>query len=183
MTDFEAVVHIRDSTALEIDRLNDADYRVEIQRTGFLLPTGLTVDEYRADLSSYLAFEKGGEAIGYLCLHDHIGMSSEEVNFWFRPDLNDAYNSGSYVYIYGIGVLPDTRRLGVASELLKAAENEARKRNASWLFSMIVISPVTNIASMMFHERNDFERAAVLNITEEVGLKGFQNLVYAKPLI
>jgi len=47
---------------------------------------------------------------------------------------------------------------------------------------MIVVSPVTNVASMMFHEKNGFERVALLEPTQSVGMAGFQNLLYGKQL-
>lgn len=181
MSDFDAIVDVRESVALEVDRLDQPDYRIQVQKNGFLLSTGLTMEEYAADISNYLV--AGQERVfGYLCLHDYMDVSSEESNLWLRPDAQKAYSTSPYAYIHGVGVWPGVHRAGIASEMLQAAEQKAQADGASWLFSMIVTSPVTNIASLLFHERNGFERAAILEVTEEAGLESFQNLVYAKQL-
>lgn len=183
ITDFDAVVHIRESTALEIDRLGDADYRVEIQRSGFLLPTGLSIEDFEKNLQDYIVAELEGRVAGYLRLTEEHDISPDTEAFWLRPDLKDVYYSSPHAYIYGIGVLSDVKGHGVAREMLQVAEQRVRARNIPWLFSVIVTSPVTNIASLLFHEKNGFERVALPGVTKEAGLDGFQNLVYAKSLI
>ncbi len=183
LADFDAVVQIRESTALEIDRLDDADYRVHIQRNGFLLPSGLSIEDFEADLPDYNVAEQEGRVVGYLRLTEEHDISTEAEAFWLKPGLKDVYYSDPHAYIYGIGVLPDAKQCGTGREMLQAAEQRARASNIPWLFSVIVTSPITNIASMIFHEKNGFERAAILEVAEEAGLEGFQNLVYAKSLI
>jgi len=182
LADFDAIVHIRESVALDVDRLDDADYRVQIQRDGFLLPTGLSLERFQAVLPSYSVAEREGQVAGYLRLQENQAMPPEADVFWLRPDLKDAYYSKPHAGIYGIGVLPEAKQHGVATEMLEVAERQVRARNVTWLFSEIVTSPVTNLASLIFHEKNGFERVALTEPTQAYGMEGFQDLLYGKQL-
>ena len=184
LADFEAITHIRESTALDVDRIGDADYRVHIQRSGFLLPTDLRIEDFQTDLPNYSVAERKGQVAGYLCLSATQGMALEtgEASTWLRPDLKDIYFSNPHAYIYGLGVLPEAKHQGIATEMLQVAERQVRLQHISWLFSAIVTSPVTNCASMLFHEKNGFERVALTRPAQELGMKEFQNLYYGKRL-
>jgi ribosomal protein S18 acetylase RimI-like enzyme len=182
LSDFDAIVHIRESVALDITRLEDKDYRVQIQRSGFLLPTGLGIEEFRADVSSYSVAEREGQVAGYLRLTEEQEVPPEAEAFWLRPDIRDVYYSRPHAYIWGIGVLPEAKHHGMATEMLQTAERQSRARNAPWLFSEIVTSPVTNLASLLFHEKYGFERIALGEPKQAYGMEGFQNLVYGKRL-
>ncbi len=109
-------------------------------------------------------------------------MPPETKTFWYRPDIKDVYYSNPHAYLYGIGVLPEINHHGVGTEMLQAAERQVRAKNIPWLFSEIVNAPVTNIASMLFHEKNGFERIALVDPTQAHDMEGFQNLVYGKCL-
>lgn len=182
MADFGAITHIRESTALEVSRIQDPEYRVEIERRGFLLPSGLSVEDFQTSIASYDVAEREGQVIGYVRLTEEQDMLPSTKAFWYRPDIKDVYYANPHAYIWGIGVLPEASHHGVGTEMLQAAERQVQAKNIPWLFSEIVIAPVTNIASMLFHEKNGFERIALQEPTQAHGMEGFQNLVYGKPL-
>jgi ribosomal protein S18 acetylase RimI-like enzyme len=82
-------------------------------------------------------------------------------------------------------VLPQAKQRGVATEMLRAVERQVQARGVDWVFSFVVVTPVTNFASMMFHEKNGFERAAILGPDEYVTENGFrldvfQSFLYGK---
>ena len=183
LADFDAIVHIRESVALDVDRLDDTDYRVQIQRDGFLLPTGLSIERFQAEFYQTCSVaEREGQVVGYVRLQEDQDMPPGAEVSWMRPDLKDAYYANPHAGIYGIAVLPEAKQHGVATEMLQAAERQVRARNVTWLFSEIVTSPVTNLASLIFHEKNGFERVALTEPTQAYGMEGFQNLLYGKKL-
>jgi ribosomal protein S18 acetylase RimI-like enzyme len=186
LADFREITQVRDSVTLDMDRLrDDVDYRVQVQQDGFLLPTGIDFDHFQADLPNYGVAENEGEVAGYCHLSYCQGMSPAEVS-WLKPELKDVYWSVTeHAELDGIGVSPQAKRGGIASEILQAAEGRVRARNIPWLFSFVVLTPVTNFASMMFHEKNGFNRVAVLHPTiyEDANgfqLDGFQSFLYGK---
>lgn len=181
LTDFDAIVSIHGSVAVDIARLDDPVYRSEIQRSGFLLPTALSEGAFTADVQNYTVAEDEGRVIGYLCLHANQSWEPEHTSVdWLRPELKDAYHADPHAYIHSVAVDPDAQKQGVASELLMDAERIARIQNTLWLFSMIVTSPITNVASMLFHEGHGFERLAQTRPARGAELDGFVNLLYGK---
>jgi len=118
-----------------------------------------------------------------LCLYFRQSITSDANIHWLRSDLKEAYYAQPHVKINWLGVLPEAKRLGVATEMLRAAEKRLRIQGVPWLFSAIVSAPVTNIASLLFHEKHGFERIALTEPVEIWGLAGFQNLHYVKQLL
>lgn len=182
LADFDAITRIRESTALNVSRIQDANYRVEIERSGFLLPTDLSIEDFQADLPNYIIAEQEVQVVGYLCLRGTQSKSLKEGAFWLRPELESIYFSQPHAAINWVGVLPEAKKHGLATDMLHAAEQQVRAQHIPWLFSAIVMSPVTNIASLLFHEKNGFERIALTEPTYDHGMDGFQNLYYGKQL-
>lgn len=180
--DFGAVSRIRESLALDIGRLSNAIYRLQIQRSGFLLPDDTSEEEFASTSDSYELAEQDNKVLGYVRLVNEQDISEHEVAYWYKPEMKAAYYADPHAYVAGIGVLPESKGQGIAAELLKAAERRVRAQEIPWLFSEIVASPVTNIASMIFHEKNGFQRVAIGRPREVVGIRGFYEILYAKQL-
>lgn len=183
VADFEAVTHVRESLALDIGRLDDPAYRLQIQRSGFLLPGGSTEEEFTSASVNYGLAERDDKVIGYVRVESEQDISEGEITHWHRPEMQEVYYTDPHAYVWGIGVLPELKGQGVAAELLEAAEKRTRAQGIPWLFSEIVASPVTNIPSMIFHEKNGFQRVAIGMPREHLDMRGFHEVLYAKQLL
>lgn len=181
--DFEAVIQVREQLALDTGRLDDPVYRLQIQRSGFLLATDLSEEEFAASSANYELAERDGKIIGYIRLESDQDISEDEIAHWNRPEMEEIYYTNPHAYVWGIGVLPEAKGKGVAVGLLEVAEKRARAQAIPWLFSEIVAGPVTNIASMIFHEKNGFQRLATGKPREHAGMHGFYEILYAKQLM
>ena len=102
--------------------------------------------------------------------------------FWTKRSSKEQYLAQPHAYIYGIAVSPGTGRRGVATDLLRVVEEQAPERGASHLFSSVVTSPITNMPSMLFHEKHGFERWAVLQPCKLFDMDEYQSVLYAKNL-
>ncbi len=51
LADFDAITNIREATALDVSKIQDIDYRIEIERSGFLLSTGLSIKDFQKDVA------------------------------------------------------------------------------------------------------------------------------------
>ncbi len=182
LADFKAITHIKESLALDISRLNNPAYRVQIQRSGFLLLGEPSEKEFASASANYRLFEQDNEIIGYVRLEGEQDISEDDFMYWYRPEMKKLYYAKPHAYVKGIGVLPKLKGQGVAAKLLKASEEQVRAQKIPWLFSEIVASPVTNIASMIFHEKNGFQRVAIGKPRENSGMQGFYEILYAKQI-
>jgi ribosomal protein S18 acetylase RimI-like enzyme len=181
--DFDSVTRIRQSLALDLHKLGDTDYKVQIQRSGFLLPLGLTIEEFLEDIEKYIVYVHDEEVVGYLRVDEEQEIGPDNEVIWFRPDLKDLYFSKPHADIGGVGVLPEASQHGLATKMLHEVEKQVHERGVAYLFSFVVLSPVTNFPSMMFHEKNGFERIAVLVPKSSYGMEGYQSLLYGKKLL
>jgi N-acetylglutamate synthase-like GNAT family acetyltransferase len=187
LSDLNDIVRIRESVTIDMDRLDDLEYRVDMQRNGFLLPSGPNAEELREELSQYSVSEHEEQVVGSFYVHADQIIPQEQNVFWLKPNLRDAYYSSPQGRIGGISVSPDSRQKGVATEMLHAAEKRFRAEGIHWLFAFIVLTPVTNFASMMFHEKNGFDRVATSSpYLFEAGngfqIEGYQFMLYGKQL-
>ena len=167
---------------LDPTRLTDPEYRVRLQARGFLLPLALSVDEFCKDAEKYTLFEHEREVLGYMLVDDCQELSTEMDVVWLQRSSQEQYLAKPHADIRGIGVSPEAGRRGVATKLLHATEDRARARDISHLFSFVVISPVTNVPSVLFHEKNGFDRWTVLEPCSLFGIDDYQSILYAKSL-
>jgi GNAT superfamily N-acetyltransferase len=186
-SDFESIGDIRGGLRLDVSRLSEPSYRVQIQSEGFLFPYYPTSDDFEADLPNYYVAEEHEQAVGFFRMREDQDIPDDTSVAWLRPELEDVYWSSPHAGLDGIGVLKGEHSRGIGSKMLQSAEQITRTRDVNWLFSFVVLTPVTNFASMMFHEKNGFDRVAVLGPSQYANKNGFkldvfQSFLYGKQL-
>lgn len=182
-TDYERIKEIKNVLAYDVYKLDDPQYKEEIEGLGFLMPGGYTLEDHGKDLlKTFLVYEEKGKVLGYIRI-DEIQEMNESANAkWLLPELKDMYFSSPHANIGGIAVSPATERHGIGTELLKVTEEKLKEKGITHLFSFVIMSPIANIPSKNFHEKNGFEKAAEAHADEMFGLKNFQSTLYHKSL-
>jgi ribosomal protein S18 acetylase RimI-like enzyme len=135
------VIEIRWAVAGDEDELLALDRVSWDARSGF--PSMQERDSFFTERSApeeLLVARHEGRIVGYLRLKDKY-----------------AFPEGAGVFgIFGLAVIPDARRLGVASALLEAAETEARRRGGR----KIVLNVFgTNVGARRLYERHGYQMA------------------------
>src|SRR5581483_4070259 len=173
--DFATVKTIKVSSELEPSKIDDVHYRLTVEKSGFLLP-GYDETDFINDLHKiHLVYEEDGNILGFIRIDEEQEMPADADTTWFRPDLKDIYFAKPHADIGGIGVRSHVSKKGIASELLRGAIDFVREKvNVDYLFSFVIVSPVTNIPSLLFHEKNGFERIATVRFDEMFALKNFE---------
>lgn len=105
------------------------------------------LDQHAREQSTYLVAWENGLPIG----HAHIAWGGTHLRL---PEIQDVF------------VLPDKRRLGIATQLTHAAENEARARG--WARISLSVSQEGNSAARRLYEKLGYADAGV----EPVRVKG-----------
>ena len=181
--DYSAIKAIKEKLALEVSNLTDLAYKLHVQQQGFLLKSPYTEEDMKTDLQKvYVVYEHEGKVVGYLRIDEEQEMRKEADALWFRPELKDVFFAKPHADIGGIAVLPGDEQKGFASQMLAHVEKELQAKGISYVFSFIVLSPVVNFPSMMFHEKNGFERLALVPAPELFVMKNFQSFLYGKKL-
>lgn|GEM_PF-6795238 len=181
--DFAAITTIYDSLALDVSRLvKDSDYRLQVQHSGFLLSGEVSFEKFKKEAHQYTVWEDAGKVVGYVCIKEEPETTKQKYS-WLRDDLKTLYFSEQGANLGRIGILPAAKQRGLATALLQDAERRLQARKVPGLFSFVVLSPITNFPSMMFHERHGFERVAVMQPCFLFGMDGYQALMYGKKLL
>jgi GNAT superfamily N-acetyltransferase len=183
INDFADIKQIKEVLALEVTNLNNLEYKLRVQQKGFLLKSSYTEENMTQDLQKiYLAYEEGGKVIGFVRIDEEQEMSRNADAFWFRPEMKESFFIMPHADLGGISVLPEHEHQGIATKMLGVAEREVKAKGIAYLFSFVVLSPVINFPSIMFHEKNGFDRLACVNAPELFEMKNFQSFLYGKKL-
>lgn len=181
--DYEKKEALRKKLELDLSRLNNIDYRVEIQRKGFLPAVSPSKEDLEKDINKiWLVNDENGEITASLRIDEEQELMSTTIVSWLKPELKDVYFSQPHASVGFIGVDPNAQERGVGTALLKAAIEKIKAKGIDYLFSFVVLSPLTNFPSMMWHEKNGFERVAVSSPHPLFGMENYQSFLYGRKL-
>lgn len=185
--DYEAIKKIRSSVGIDHNQLDNREYRLSLQKKGFLLFPSLEESQFEAYRQNlFLVYEDEGDVIGYIVMETEQEQEMEQGSstlIWFRKDIEPIYFSHPHATISVIAVSPATRHKGIGAALLQEVVKRIKQRSEiSYLFSSVVSSPITNFPSIVFHEKMEFDRIAFTNYPELFLLKNYQSILYGKRL-
>lgn len=164
LVDYQAIENIHDKSIIDLEHLSDPQYQYRIQRTGFLLGTdeGITTTQLINNNEEFLVYEADDKVVGYLSCSHEEKFIDDEYKTWFNSELRKIYyNDPHATCMYTISVDSKIHNMGVATELLNELINRLRSKGFTHLFSIVTISPVTNIPSLLWHTKNGFIRIAM----------------------
>lgn len=148
-----------------------------------MLPSIFSREDFKKDLNKiHLVYDVNGKAVAFLRIDEEQEMDINTGAHWVVTDLKSVYFSKPHAGLGGISVLPEFGRTGIATNLLESTVNLLRKKDIKYLFSFVVISPITNFPSMIWHEKIGFERIAILNPDSLFGMDNYQSILYGKKL-
>ena len=164
--DLEELQQLHNKVQLDISKLGDTEYETEVQKKGFLLGTDEAHDmiEELDKAYKFLVYIEDGKIIGYLIADHRLEQKfyDDEYKTWFDDNLKDFYYSNDKgMTIATIVVAPESAGKGVATSLLNHLEATLKQDKYEYLFSIIVMSPVTNTPSVIWHTKSGFKRLAM----------------------
>lgn len=178
-TDFNSIRKIQESLILDTTHISNQVTRVSIAMRGFLVGSIYTHDSFHADIhKTFLVYERTRRVVGYLRVDEKQEIHVSTDTNWYVPDLKNAYFSFPHATMGALAVLPEYQNHHIGNELLATAVDNLKKSNRSSLYSCVVVSPITNIASLLFHERNGFQRVGVTYHKKLFGLLNYQSFLY-----
>jgi ribosomal protein S18 acetylase RimI-like enzyme len=181
--DAEAIQRIQESLTLRTAELEDKAYRARVQAEGFLITNHLLQETFDKGLiERYIVSEYEGRLVGYLRIDDTPEMTEDTTVYWIKPELKGRYFSMPHACISRLAVIPEARKSGFAKEMLDQAVHSLQAKGVKDLFSFVVLSPVTNTVSLLFHEKSGFERAAITSPRPLFQMEGYQSILYVRAL-
>lgn len=181
--DFAACSAITNELSLKPDQLNRYQYRVNIQKQGFLVPVPLIQEKFVERLKNiFLVYEHQDKVVGFIRIDQEQQTGREDHVDWFQSRFKKIYYSEPHRSIGKIAISFHSGHKGVGTKLLDEAIKKIRLSNASYLFSFVIFSPITNIPSIMFHEKNNFTRVAISISRRLYGMDNFRSILYTKKL-
>ena len=180
--DFPAIQYIRSKVGLQRDLVHVLEYRERVEKQGFLLYPTISSEEYIEEVKKlFLVFVEGERVKGFITIDNKQAINNDSPVFWENLQMKELYFSRPHAYLSGIAVDPEYAKQGIATQLLKEALMRLSK-DVAYLFSIVVVSPLNNTPSIMFHEKNDFKRVASIQYSRRAELDNYQSIVYAKRL-
>ncbi|MFH0750097.1 MAG: GNAT family N-acetyltransferase [Candidatus Gottesmanbacteria bacterium] len=181
--DYGCVKSLKDASALHIEDIKDTSYRLSIEINGFLLNGEYSIEDHIRDLQKiFLVYEYEGKVVGFVRIDDKPEMKETNNIYWFRPAMKSIYFSIPHADIGGIMVATTVRNMGFASMMLQEAIFKIKDKNIKYLFSFVALSPVTNIPSLLFHEKNGFERIAIVTHASLFHMNHYQSFLFGLKL-
>ncbi len=183
VNDFDSICFILDQLSLQTQKLNDLAYILHIQQHGFVMPVALTKNEFQKQLQHiFLVHDIDGKIDGFLRIDEVQEVGAEDYIDWLKPEYKESYISQNHRCIGKLAVLPSTERKGIATTLLREATTILKQSDIPYVFSFVAFSPVTNFPSMMFHEKNGFERIAISVSKHLYQMDNYRSFLYCKTL-
>lgn len=185
--DLQQIQDLHDKVKLDLSRLGESEYDAEIQKKGFLLGTDDAHDmpEELKNAYKFLVAEDNGIILGYL-IADHRKEQKfydDEYKTWFDKELKDYYYSNPRgMTIATIVVDPESTKKGIATSLLNNLEGTLKENDFEYLFSIVVVAPVTNCPSVIWHTKRGFKRLAMGRPRKLFELENFVSILLCKPL-
>jgi N-acetylglutamate synthase-like GNAT family acetyltransferase len=183
-SDFKAIrATWRDAAFDPLHTARTLDGWLDVKLSGFLVSDTPSRKEFKAHLDRYIVSERAGRLGGLLRLDDSQEIQPETDVHWVSPhQFKDLYEARPHASIGVIAVAQHAARQGVATEMLHEAEVRARAMGASHLFSFVVLCPIANYSSALFHLENGFEMMAVTQPQTLFDVDDYQSTLYGKGL-
>ncbi|MBP9781757.1 GNAT family N-acetyltransferase [Candidatus Woesebacteria bacterium] len=185
--DLEKLKILYDKVTVDRSQLGDSMYEANIQKQGFLLGTDdpYSLNEELENAYEFLVAEHDGDVVGYL-VADHRPEQKfidDEYKTWFDNNLKDFYyNSDEGMSLSTIATDPQSMHKGVATELLRCLEEKLKLNNFKYLFSIVIVSPLTNTPSIVWHTKQGFKRLAMSRPRQLFGWDNHVSILFVKEL-
>lgn len=179
VADLSSIQNIIDILSLDVTKSNDIQYKVNAQKNGFVIPYKLPLEEFENKENKFFIHEESGVIDGFIWVEEKQEIGQEDYVDWFKPELKENYFSKEHRCLGKMGVLPDKWGKGIGTELLDIV---IQNIDVPYLYSFVVLSPISNMASMLFHEKNGFERVAISVSKHLFGMENYRSILYAKKL-
>lgn len=181
VSDYDEIHDIRKPYALDPDHLSIGEYRYAMQKSGFI--GSMSPIKFQEDVHQlFLVDEDKSGILGYVRIDSDREYIDNDKKIWLSDQYKNDYFSEPHAEVGMIGVRHNAKRIGVGSGLLDYAAQLLQKKNITMLFSIVVISPLTNIPSIMMHEKFGFERVAVSVPHHHYDIENYQSILYMKQL-
>jgi|ERR1700722_6583137 len=186
INDLENIYSLYQANSLDISRLTDAEYSTRVQHDGFLVALD-NKDDIRERIQTNFLFnvyEVEGNIAGFITINKEVYFPEDSDNImWFSDKLKAIYyHSDTFMTLHEIIVDQSYKGKGIGKVLLEDSLKTLKEKKYTDLFSIVTTGPVTNCASLLFHTRNDFERACVSMPDDLFGLKNYQSLLLHKKI-
>lgn len=182
--DLEDIDFLYNSHSLDISRVTDTIYATKVQRDGFLIALDSKNDIYERIQTNFLfnVYEMQDKIVGFVIINKEVYFPEDSDNIiWFNKKLKENYyHSDTFITLHEIIVNQTYRRKGIASFLLEDSLKILKEKHYTDLFSIVATGPLTNCASLLFHTRNEFERACISMPDDLFELKNYQSLLFHK---
>lgn len=185
--DFERINSVYKSCLINIKKINDPEYAANIQKSGFLIPLSTKEERRRRIKKSQIfkVYKNKDNILGFIDINKEFYFPENADNIiWFDQGLKNEYFHGNQsTVLHLVAVDPKYARQRIASKLLQSCLKELRKKKIKYLFSLVVLGPITNCPSLIFHHQHGFKRITTLPCLSTLfGFKDYQSLFFVKNL-
>lgn len=180
--DYQSIQQIRSKIGLQREKLQEELYLQKVEKEGFLLYPTISLDEYKEEIQQlFLVFVEESIVKGFIHIDTAHAISSSSPVVWNNEEIKNIYFSNPHAYVSGIAVDPQFAHHGIATQLLQEAIKHLSQETKN-LFSIVVVSPVHNTPSIVFHGKNGFKEVGRIAYAHRADLDNYKSIVYAKKL-
>lgn len=185
-TDLENIYRLYQSHFLDLSKLDNRPYTSEIQKTGFML--GLeTVEDIKERIKKdhiFRVFEQAGDIFGFINVNQEIYFPEDATNaVWSNLKAKEEYfRSQNSITLHTIAVSKDHYHQRIATDLLNSCIVDLKAQGFTNLFSITMLGPVADNASIGFHTKVGFSKVCVTKPADLFGIKNYESVLFCKEL-
>ena len=176
-SDLKQIVEISKLNLLDFSKISDVNYVENIERTGFFVAP-YTLDDLKDDKNKILlGVKKDGKIVAYIWIS--VDIDNHKYNWCNQKFEKEIF--GQKIYnLKRIGVVKEKKGQGLASELLKSVSEYLVDKSIKYLIASVAYSPIKNLASIGFLQKNGFEKVAISPEVPHYKFDNYQCLLLAK---
>jgi ribosomal protein S18 acetylase RimI-like enzyme len=175
--DLKQVVEISKLNLLDFSQISEVNYVENIEKTGFFIAP-YNLDDLRNDRNKILlGVKEDNKIVAFIW----ISVDTDNHKYNWCDKKFEKEISGQKIYnLKRIGVTKEKNGQGLASELLKSVNEYFFDKSIKYLLASVAYSPIKNLASIGFLEKNGFEKVAISPEVPHYKFDNYQCLLLAK---
>ena len=179
-SDLRQVVEISNQNLLDFSQINNLEYVVNIEKSGFFIAPCTIKDLINDKNKIVLGIKDNDKVIAYIWVSVNIDNHEYE---WFDHDYKNNIIGKETYYLKKIGVAKTHQGKGLGNILLENLGQWLDNKNLKLIVASVAFAPIKNLASIGFNEKHGFKKVAISPKVKYMNFSDYQCVLFVKKFL